>query len=79
MNVRYVPCVLQEPQSDVALMRFVLGNALRVTLNVRLSELPFLMLLLDQHLNNDELMAYLSQALLLHLYALLFVQSYDAL
>jgi hypothetical protein len=31
-----------------------------------------------QHLNNDELMAYQSQALLLHLYVLLFAQLCDA-
>jgi hypothetical protein len=60
-------------------MRFVLGNALRATLNVRLNELPSLMLLLDQHLNNDVLMAFHSQALLLHPYELLFAQSCDAL
>jgi hypothetical protein len=76
VNARYVPYVLQELQSDEALMPSVLGNALRATLNARLNELPSLMLLLDQHLNNDELMAYLLQAYLLHLYELLFAQLY---
>jgi hypothetical protein len=62
-------------QSDVALMQFVLGNALRATLNALLSELPSLMLQMYQHLNNDEL----TQALRLHLYVLLFAQLCDEL
>jgi hypothetical protein len=65
-------------QLDVALMQFVLGNALRATLNDLLSELPSLMLQMYQHLNNDELMqAYLSAALLLHLCVLPFAQLCD--
>jgi hypothetical protein len=44
-------------------MQFVLGNALRATLNDLLSELPSLMLQMYQHLNNDELMqAYMTAA-----------------
>jgi hypothetical protein len=53
---QYVLNALLVLQLDVALMLFVLGNALRVTLNARLSELPSLMLQMYQHLNNDELM-----------------------
>jgi hypothetical protein len=54
--VQYVLNALQVLQLDVALMLFVLGNALRATLNDQLSELPSLKLQLYQHLNNDELM-----------------------
>jgi hypothetical protein len=54
--VQYVLNALQVLQLDVALMLFVLGNALRATLNARLSEFPSLMLQMYQHLNNDESM-----------------------
>jgi hypothetical protein len=53
--VQYVLNALLVLQLDVALMLFVLGNALRATLNARLSEFLSLMLQMYQHLNNDEL------------------------
>ena len=56
VNFRYVLCAHLVLLLDVALKRFVLGNASRATLNALLSELPSLMLLMYQHLNNDELM-----------------------
>jgi hypothetical protein len=77
--VQYVLNALLVLQSDVALMQFVLGNALHVTLNALLNGFPSLMLQLYQHLNNDELMqAFHLMALLLHLYVLLFAQLCDA-
>jgi hypothetical protein len=61
--VQYVLNALLVLQLDVALKQFVLGNALRATLNDLLSEFPSLMLQMYQHLNNDELtQAYLSVA-----------------
>jgi hypothetical protein len=78
--VRYGLNALPVLQLDAALMQFVLGNALRATLNALLNGFPSLMLQLYQHLNNDELMQA-SQLLvaLLHLCVLLFAQLYDAL
>jgi hypothetical protein len=76
--VQYVLNALLVLQLDVALMLFVLGNALRATLNARLSEFLSLMLQMYQHLNNDELMqAFQLMVLLLHLYVLLFAQWCD--
>jgi hypothetical protein len=77
--VQYVLNALLVLQLDAALMQFVPGNALRVTLNALLNGFPSLMLPLYQHLNSDELMqACQSLALLLHLYVLLFAQLCDA-
>jgi hypothetical protein len=78
--VQYVPNALLVLQLDVALTLFVLGNALRATLNAQLNEFLSLMLQLYQHLNSDELkQACQRLALQPRLYVLLFAQLCDAL